>query len=260
MSAHRGWSPRALTCAALMALLIAGCDNESDSRKDTARKGQTGGGPPTVASTKGPFVTNLSSLAVQSGDFSNDSLVRAILDSAAAGSPKGGSNKWDSKHDRMDSRRLMQGECGPESKSCVPGPFVQIIPRKNVHTNQDLGRGRLVGKLVNLEPNFPYTKLALYKDTKEAYWWVGPRPGGTDTISVYVPSDWDATSKPAKWRSVTVMLTDPGNPTFKHTQSSARFVWNDKDDETWATCVRNGCCQPPVMFDSTAGSTAKLDS
>jgi hypothetical protein len=259
LSAPRGWSSRALTCATLMSLLIAGCKAQPRPQDDSARKGRTDSST-ALRSSKGPFVTNLSALTVASGDFANDSLVRAILDSVAAGSKKGKPDMWDKKHDRMDARRLMQGDCGPESKTCVPGPYVQIIPRKNVHTNQDLGLGRVIGKLVNQETNFPYTKLALYVNTPEVYWWVGPRPGGTDTISVYVPSDWNATSKPAKWRSVTVMLTEPGNPAFRHTQSSTRFVWNDKDDETWGTCVRNGCCQPPVMFDSTAEGTARLDS
>lgn len=260
MFVQPGGSSRSVSVAALLALLIPGCRAE-ERPNDSARRAAVGSATSASTAAKGPFVTSISGFTVSGGDYTNDSLVQAILDTVSASTRPGRPDMWDRKHDRMDARRLMQGQCGPESRTCVPGPYVQIIPRRNVHTNQDLGAGRVIGKLVNREPNFPYTKLALHQGSPEVYWWVGRRPGGTDTISVYVPSDWNATSKPAKWRSATVMLTDPNDPNFRHRQSSTRFVWNDQDDETWGTCVQNGCCQPPAMIDSVeSGGTAALDS
>ena len=249
MSSFRGWSPRTVMCATFMASMLVACKGQRGGRTDTATQAKSA---KASVEEQGPFITERSSLTVQSGDMTNDSLAQAIIDSARA--TLSGQSPWDDKHDRMDERRLMKGQCGPGSTTCVPGPYVQIIPRKRIHQNATLGTGRVVAKLVNLESNFAYEKLALYRGTPEAYWWVGVRPGGTDTISVYVPSDWTSDTKKAKWRSVTVMLTDPGNPNFRHAQPSARFVWNDQDDETWASCVSNGCCQPPVLIEPNQAS------
>ncbi len=216
--------------------------------------------PPPVVSG----AVRLSALTVASGNFDfDDALVQKILDTAGTLRAK----DWDDKHDRTDQRRLLDGTCSADATGCIPKTFTRIIPRKGAHLTKeaDLGKGRIVGKLVSLETNanIPYRKLALYAGTPEVYWWIGlhkvPGNPGVDTISVYVPSDWSS-SKKATWRVVGMVKTDPSNPNFKHSHSSARFVWNDNDDETWVTCVVQGCCQPPAVFDSLHKSGAALDN
>jgi hypothetical protein len=252
---------RTLVCV-IAGTLAAGCKAQKDA-PDSARTASTSS--PSTATTVTSQVTYLSAMTVASGVFQDDSLIRLILDTARTLKP----SDWDHVHDRIDERRLLSGGCAAGSKSCVPGPFARILARKNIHKTKpaDLGKGHIVGKIENLEVDqaIPYTKLALYAGTPEAYWWIGTHvnpsdSSRTDTLSVYVPKDWSA-SKPAKWRMAGVRPSDPGNVTFAHSNSSARFLWNDNDDETWVSCVSNGCCQPPAGFDSTrAGTKAHLDS
>ena len=238
-----------------LAVAIVGCRTETP-QADSARRA----GTPRASSA-----AHLSMLTVAGGDFDfDDALVRKILDTVATLKDK----DWDDKHDRVDQRRLLKGKCSAFSTKCEPGPFVRIIARSNSHQTKrdELGAGHIVGKLVTREANgaIPYEKLALHNGTLEAYWWIGlhkvPSDPTIDTISVYVPADWGP-GKPAKWRAVSLMDTDPGDPNFKHNKPMARFVWNDEDDETWVTCVTNGCCQPPAVMDTslTRGRSA-LDS
>lgn len=224
------------TVLCITALLAAACDPKSKTVDTTPAEVKTA----TVVSG----ATSLSNYVVASGEFTDATLIQTILDSAGSFGP----TKWDDRHDRTDTRRLMTGDCTYGSSTCRSGPYMRIVPRKNVHTTLDaaVGRGRVVGKLVSLEPsrNIAYEKLGLYLGTAESYWWVGVRPGGTDTISVYVPNDW-ASGKPATWRSVSARSGGANNM-----QSSARFVWNDGDDETWVTCSLTTCCQPSASFGS----------
>jgi hypothetical protein len=242
--------------------LLAGCkaQNENPDSIRVATKGSA-----STATRVTSAVTYLSAMKVANGDFTDADLIKKILDTARTLKD----SDWDNVHDRRDERRLLSGNCAAGSNNCVPGPFARIVARKNIHKTKptDIGKGRIVGKIENLEVDqtIPYVKLALHTGTPEAYWWIGVLPNPTDTtkkdlLSVYVPKDWSPT-KPAKWRMASVMKTDPTNAAFAHAHSSARFLWNDNDDETWVSCVTNGCCQPPAALDTigTRSRTA-LDS
>jgi len=245
---------RTLSCALLAASAIA-CkkvrnDQPDSTASDSSRSQKTVSG-----------AVGLSALSVAHGNFDFDNaLVQKILDTASTLRAK----DWDDKHDRTDQRRLLKGRCSVDATGCIPKTFTRIIPRKGAHLTKeaDLGKGHIVGKLVSLETkaNIPYEKLALYTGTTEVYWWIGlhkvPGKPGIDTISVYVPADWSPKKK-ATWRVVGMVKTDPSDPRFKHNHSSARFVWNDNDDETWVTCVAQGCCQPPA---SAHTSVAAVDN
>lgn len=252
---------RTLVCSVIAGLLMAGCraQNENpDSLRVPAKDSAS------IANRVTSEVTYLSAMTVENGDFTDQELIRIILDTAQTLKD----SDWDDVHDRRDERRLLSGGCAAGSRNCVPGPFARIVARKNIHKTRpaDIGKGRIIAKIENLEVNqtIPYVKLALHAGTAEAYWWIGvlPNPSDTarrDTLSVYVPKDWSP-SKPAKWRMASVMKTDPHNSTFSHAHSSARFLWNDNDDETWASCVSNGCCQPPATLDTTGTrSRAAID-
>jgi hypothetical protein len=253
---------RTLVCSVIAASLIAGCkaQNENPDSIRVAAKSSA-----STATRVTSAVTYLSAMKVANGDFTDAELIRKILDTARTLKD----SDWDNVHDRRDERRLLSGDCAAGSNKCVPGPFTRIVARKNVYKTKlaDIGKGHIVGKLMNLEVDqtIPYVKLALHAGTPEAYWWIGTLPNPSDTarrilLSVYVPSDWSA-SKPAKWRLASVMATDPSNATFSHAHSSARFLWNDNDDETWVSCVTNGCCQPPAALDTVrTTSQARLDS
>lgn len=240
-------------CSAFASLMLVACTIQ-EQHSDSAKTASTSSASTAARVTS--EVTFLSGRAVDNGDFNDSALVRRILDTARTLRK----SDWDNVHDRRDERRLLNGDCSVGSKNCVPGPFARIIARKNIHLTRpaDIGAGRIVARILNLEKNqtIPYPKLGLHAGTLEAYWWIGVRPNPAnpsrmDTLSVYVPNDWSS-SKPAKWRIVGVMKTDPGNSAYRHARSSARFVWNDNDDETWVSCVSNGCCEPPTsVMDST---------
>lgn len=252
---------RTLVCSVIAGSLTVGCKAQNEN-PDSLRVASTSSA---ATATVRSQVTYLSAMTVANGDFTDTTLIRKILDTARTLT----GSDWDNVHDRRDERRLLTGSCGAGSKKCVPGPFARVVARKNVHRTKpaDLGKGRIVGKIENLEKDheIPYVKLALYQYTAEAYWWIGvlPNPGDPakiDTLSVYVPKDWSP-SKPAKWRMASMMKTDPNSATFAHAHSSARFLWNDNDDETWVSCVSNGCCQPPAGFDTTrAVGQVQMDS
>jgi hypothetical protein len=244
LSGNRLKTTRTLATLSLMVAVIS-CRTETP-QADSARRA----GAPRISSA-----AHLSALTVPGGDFDFDSaLVRKILDTAATLTNR----DWDDKHDRIDQRRLLTGRCSAFSTRCEPGPLVRIIPRSNSHLTRraDLGAGHIVGMLLTREANgaIPYEKLALHQGTTRTYWWIGlhkvPSDTSIDTISVYVPENWGP-GKPAKWRAVSLMDTDPGDPNFRHHRPMARFVWNDNDDETWVTCVTNGCCQPPAAMDTS---------
>ena len=259
MSRIGDYRTRTLVCTLFAGFITVSCKPQRDDR-DTSRDQRGPTGSQVVSD-----VTFLSARTVASGEFRDSALIKQILDTARTLTKA----DWDNLHDRRDERRLLKGNCSMLSKSCVPGPFARIVARKNIHKTKpsDLGKGRIVGRIINLETNasIPYEKLGLYAGTRVVYWWIGVRanpgdPSRMDTLSVYVPGDWSA-SKPAKWRIVGMVKTNPGNAGFTHAHSSARFVWNDRDDETWVSCVTNGCCEPPmtVMDTSQAGSRARIE-
>lgn len=242
-----------LVCRVFAPLMLAACTIQ-ERNADTAKTASSSSASTAARVTS--EVTFLSARTVDNGDFTDNVLIQQILDTARVLRK----SDWDNVHDRRDERRLLTGDCSVGSKTCVPGPFARIVARKNVHLTRpaDLGKGRIVGRILNLEKDqsIPYPKLGLHAGTLESYWWIGVRPNPAnssrmDTLSVYVPADWSS-SKPAKWRIVGMVRTDPTNSTYRHQRSSARFVWNDNDDETWVSCVSNGCCEPPMsIMDST---------
>lgn len=253
---------RTLVCTVIAVSLMVGCKAQNENA-DSIRVASKSSAATAAKVTS--QVTYLSAMKVEHGDFTDAVLIRKILDTARTLRDA----DWDNVHDRRDERRLLSGNCSAGSNNCVPGPFARIVARKNIHKTKlaDIGKGRIVGKIQNLEVNqtIPYIKLALHVGTPETYWWIGvlPNPNDpsrTDTLSVYVPKDWSA-SKPAKWRMASVMKTAPNDASFSHAHSSARFLWNDNDDETWSSCVTNGCCQPPAAYDTIrTTSQAAIDA
>lgn len=254
---------RTLVCTLFAGSITVACAIQSNERDSTKTSSAQAASTATSTSKVTSDVTFLSARTVASGEFNDTTLIRKILDTARTLTR----SDWDNVHSRRDERRLLTGDCSVGSNKCMPGPFARIVARKNIHQTRvaDLGKGHIVGRIMNLETNYsiPYIKLALYGGTAEAYWWIGvhanpSKPAQMDTLSVYVPVDWSA-AKAARWRIVGMVRTDPKNPAYTHSHSSARFVWNDNDDESWVSCVANGCCEPPMaMRDSLSTSSRTM--
>ncbi len=126
----------------------------------------------------------------------------------------------------------MVGSC---PGACRHGPLADIQPAKGAHsaTEAELAAGRFVGRMINHDDE-EYPKLKL---------------GGRDTTYVWVDKSGGS------WRAVYVPISPNRDPVEKSmrlethvtqeswTQSAARWVWSDLDEEAWFTCTMSGCCK-----------------
>jgi hypothetical protein len=131
-----------------------------------------------------------------------------------------------------DTRRLMVTD--PATGIRTYGPLALIEPEINSHaiSRQQLGRGHVLARLVNLD-NVGYPSLALApRDT--AYWWVDSVATG-QWRSRLVPVRGDV---PAVTGGLHITL----HPGHTWSQPSSRFRWSETRTGTWVACVWHGCC------------------
>ncbi len=131
-----------------------------------------------------------------------------------------------------DDQLLHLGTCpGPD---CRHGPRAQIQPLRGTHalTRAQLAAGRVIARLVNRD-SVDYPKFGL-RARSIVYWWV------------------DSTSR--GWRSVFISNLPGARPFVsdliirQHSgyywgQAIAKWLWNPRDEGSWSSCERSGCCE-----------------
>ena len=133
-------------------------------------------------------------------------------------------------HGMSDTRRL-----SPSCRSCPPGPIATVEPESGLHliTDGDLGRGRIIARIINLD-TVAMPGIAAH-DT--AYVWV-------DSMQGY----WRAMQVPSRIDEPVIEndLDYVRHPGVRWNQPLARWVWTPEvgvtsTEPTWVSCA-TGCC------------------
>jgi len=130
-----------------------------------------------------------------------------------------------------DDQRLMKGTCPAR---CRYGPRALIQPHKAAVyiTERERASGVTIARIINLDDS-AYGKFNLQAhDT--VYWVVSMRRG--EPVSIFYSSV----------RGVAPVVSDldiERHPNHPYRQALARWIWNDRDEEAWATCDGGACCR-----------------
>ena len=125
-------------------------------------------------------------------------------------------------------------------EGCTYGPIVTIQPEVGSAflTDDDLKAGRVVGRFVN-EDTIPYDKLNI--SAKSITYFVVVNTGAKEWTGYYVSSDPARGSQSRIPYPIYVDSPHRG----RYTRSTARWIWQARDEGAWLTCGTRCCSTDP---------------